>query len=107
MAGNTYFRAIRFSPRLAVYYNIGVGYAYTFLNGITLYCWDGSKAKMIAQKFFSCNYFSESSAREQTLDLLKSYLGGQAKMLGQYVTDQELLDCSRQMVDEVQCKRLA
>ena len=107
MAGNTYFRAIRFSPRLAVYYHIGVGYAYTFLNGITLYCWDGLKPKMIAQKFFNCNYFSESSAREQTLDLLKSYLGGQAKMLGQYVTDQQLLDCSRQMVDEVQCKRLA
>lgn len=104
MAGNTYFRAIRFSPRLAVYYHIGVGYAYTFLNGITLYCWDGSKAKMIAQKSFNCNPFSESSAREQTLDLLKSYLGDKAKMLGQNVTDQQLLDCSRQLVDELQCK---
>ena len=104
MAGNTYFRAIRFSPRLAVYYHIVEGYACTFLNGITLYRWEGSKAKMIAQKSFNCNPFSESSAREQTLDLLKSYLGDKAKMLGQDVTDQQLLDCSRQLVDELQCK---
>ena len=104
MAGNTYFRAICFSPRLAVYYHIVEGYACTFLNGITLYCWEGSKPKMIAQKFFNCNPFSESSAREQTLDLLKSYLGDKAKMLGQNVTDQQLLDCSRQLVDELQCK---
>ena len=104
MAGNIYHRAIRFSPRLAVYYDIVEGYAGTFLNGITLYCWDGSKPKMIAQKSFNCTFFSESSAREQTLDLLKSYLGDKAKMLGQYVTDQQLLDCSRQMVDELQCK---
>ena len=104
MAGNTYFRAIRVSPRLAVYYNIGVVYACTFLDGITLYCWEGSKPKMIAQKSFNCNPFSESFAREQTLDLLKSYLGDKAKMLGQNVTDQQLLDCSRQLVDELQCK---
>ena len=32
-AGNTYYRAIRFSDRLAVFYHIGEGYAHTFLNG--------------------------------------------------------------------------
>ena len=36
-AGNTYYRAIRLSDRLAVYYHIGQGYAHTFLNGITLF----------------------------------------------------------------------
>ena len=30
-AGNTYYRAIRLSDRLAVYYHIGQGYAHTFL----------------------------------------------------------------------------
>ena len=61
-AGNTYYRAIRLSKRLAVYYHIGEGYAHTFLNGITLFCWDGQKAKIIAQKFWGgCNWrcFSE------------------------------------------------
>ena len=39
-AGNTYYRAIRFSDRLAVFYHIGEGYAHTFLNGITLFATD-------------------------------------------------------------------
>ena len=45
-AGNTYYRAIRLSDRLAVYYHIGQGYAHTFLNGITLFAWNGQKANM-------------------------------------------------------------
>ena len=36
LANNTYYKAIRVSDRLAVAYNIGEGYKYTFLNGITL-----------------------------------------------------------------------
>ncbi len=51
-AGNTYFKAIRLSNRLIVYYDIGQGYARTFLNGITLFCWNGPKANIIAQKFW-------------------------------------------------------
>ena len=48
-AGNMYYQAVRFSNRLAVYYDIGQGYARTFLNGIKLFCWDGQKAQLIAQ----------------------------------------------------------
>ena len=33
-AGNTYFQGIRASDRIAIKYNIGVGYLHTFLNGI-------------------------------------------------------------------------
>ena len=54
-AGNTYYRAVRFSKRLAVFYHIGEGYAHTFLNGITLFCWDGQQARIIAQKFWGGN----------------------------------------------------
>ena len=42
-AGNTYYKAIRLSDRLAVYYHIGEGYAHTFLNGITLFAWNGQR----------------------------------------------------------------
>ena len=76
-AGNTYYRAIRLSKRLAVYYHIGEGYARTFLNGITLFCWDGQKAKIIAQKFWGgCNWrsFSEQFAKEQSIIMLKDFL---------------------------------
>ena len=109
-AGNTYYRAIRLSNRLAVYYHIGEGYAHTFLNGITLFCWDGQKAKIIAQKFWGgCDWrcFSEQFAKEQSIIMLKDFLAGQAKALGTQVSEQQMLSFSREMIEETQRKQLA
>lgn len=112
-AGNTYFKAVRFSDRLAVHYDIGEGYAYTFLNGITLFAWDGTKAVIIGKKMWGgCGnwvYFSEKFAMEQTIKMLKDYLEGQAKAIGQSISDSTLLSFSRQMVEEVRTyqKRIA
>lgn len=103
-AGNTYFKAVRFSNRLAVHYDIGQGYAHTFLNGITLFAWDGNKAVIIGKKMWGgCNWvcFSEHFAMEQTIMMLKNYLEGQAKAIGQCVSNQQLLSFSRQMIEDV------
>ncbi len=109
-AGNTYYRAIRFSERLAVFYHIGEGFAHTFLNGITLFRWDGTKAKIIAQKLWggdNWRIFSECFAKEQSILMLKDFLTGQAKAVGEYVSEQDLLSFSRDLIEETQCKRIA
>lgn len=110
LAGNMYYRAIRLSDRLAVYYDLGQGYAYTFLNGIKLFCWDGNKAKLIAQKYWGgCDYrvFNEQFAKEQSILMLKDYLAAQLKAQGAYVSDQEMLAFSRGMIEETQRKLIA
>ena len=110
LAGNMYYRAIRLSDRLAVYYDLGQGYAYTFLNGIKLFCWDGNQAKLIAQKYWGgCDYrvFNEQFAKEQSILMLKDYLAGQLKAQGAYVSDQEMLAFSRGMIEETQRKLIA
>ncbi len=109
-AGNTYFRAIRLSNRLAVYYDIGQGYSRSFLNGITLFCWDGSQAKIIARKSwggYDWRFFSESFAKEQSILMLKEFLTGQAKALGAQVSDQQTLSFAREMIEETQRKQIA
>lgn len=108
-AGNTYYQAIRLSKRLAVYYHIGEGYAHTFLNGITLFCWDGTRAKIIAQKFwggYDWRCFSEQFAKEQSILMLKDFLAGQAKALGSQVSEQQMLSFSREMIEETQQRLL-
>lgn len=110
LSGNMYYRAIRFSEKLAVFYHIGQGYARTFLNGITLFCWDGTKAKIIGQKFWGgCDWrdFSEYFAKEQSILMLKDYLTAQAKMQGAYVSEQDVLSYSRSLIEETQRKQLA
>lgn len=108
-AGNTYYRAIRLSDRLAVYYHIGQGYAHTFLNGITLFAWNGQKANIIAQKFWGgCNWrcFNERSAKEESILMLKDFLKGQAKAMGSMVAESQLLDFSRSMIEATHQKCL-
>lgn len=109
-AGNTYFKAIRFSNRLAVFYDIGVGYAHTFLNGITLFCWDGKKAKIIAKRDwggYNWHCFSERFAKEQSILMLTDYIQSTAKALGEHVNEQGILAYSRQMIEETNQKQLA
>lgn len=109
-AGNMYYKAVRLSNRLVVYYDLGQGYAYTFLNGIKLFCFDGQKASLIAQKYWGgCDYriFNERFAKEQSILMLKNFLTGQLKAQGAYVSEQDLLGFSRSMIEETQQKRIA
>ena len=108
-AGNMYYRAIRLSDRLAVYYDLGQGYIHTFLNGIKLFCWDGQKAKLIAQKYWGgCDYriFNEQFAKEQSVLLLANFLAGQLKAQGATVSNQEIASFAYNMIEETQRKQL-
>jgi len=109
-AGNMYYKAVRLSNRLMVYYDLGQGYAYTFLNGIKLYCFDGQKANLIAQKCWGgCDYriFNEHFAKEQSILMLRGFLEGQLRLQGLHVSDQELTNFARGMIEETQRKQLA
>lgn len=109
-AGNTYYKAIRLSNRLIVYYDLGQGYAYTFLNGIKLYCFDGQKPNLIAQKYWGgCDYrvFNEQFAKDQSILMLSNFLAGQLKAQGAQVSNQEILSFAYNMIEETQRKQLA
>ena len=109
-AGNMYYKAIRISDRLAVYYDLGQGYKYTFLNGIKLFCWDGQKAKVIAQKYwggYDYRVFNEQFAKEQSILMLSNFLAGQLKAQGAQVNSQEIFSFAYNMIEETQRKQLA
>ena len=109
-AGNMYYKAIRLSNRLMVYYDLGQGYAYTFLNGIKLFCFDGQKANLIAQKYWGgCDYriFNEQFAKDQSILMLSSFLSGQLKAQGAQVSNQEIFSFAYDMIEETQHKQLA
>ena len=108
-AGNMYYKVLRLSNRLIVCYELGQGYIHTFLNGIKLYCFDGHKANLIAQKYWnSCDYriFNERFAKEQSVLMLKGYLAEQLMLNGAHVGEQELANFARCMVEGTQCKQI-
>ncbi len=109
-AGNMYYRAIRLSNRLIVYYDLGQGYLHTFLNGIKLFCFDGQKAHLIAQRYWGGSdyrIFNERFAEDQSILMLSDYLAGQAKAQGAQVSTKEIVSFAYQMIEETQRKQLA
>ena len=109
-SGNTYYRAIRFSDSLVVYYDLGEGYFYTFLNGITLYAWNGTSARLIAKKQWGGSdwrTFSESFAKQESIKMVKEYLASQAKCQGLTFSDSELLSFAQKAIEQTRQKRLA
>lgn len=106
-AGNTYYRAIRLSGRLAIDFSLGQGWKYTFLNGIRLYCYDGQQTKLIGQKLFNSHIFSEYDAKENSVLMLTNYLEGEAKLLGNTVSHQEIIKFSRSMIEATQARYIA
>lgn len=112
-AGNMYYRAVRLSPKLAICFDLGQGYShgYTFLNGITLMCWEGQQARVIAKKQWGGRdnwvAFSESFAKQQSIQMLTDYLRGQQKLLGGCICDSEIRNLATGLVEEAQKKLLA
>lgn len=109
-AGNTYYKAIRISDRIAVCYDLGQGYSRTFLNGITLAAWDGQKSTVIAKKSwggYAWRGFNEFSAKQESINMLRDYLKGQAKLMGTDIGDAQLLDFARNMIEATGQKMIA
>lgn len=98
-AGNTYFQGARLSDRLIVKYDFGLGYKYLFLNGISLYCYDGYDTKLISSRGYNKLCWSESYARRECLSMLKDFLVTQTKMLRQSVPQSQLEEFAKAMID--------
>ncbi len=98
-AGNTYFQGARLSDRLIVKYNFGQGYYYLFLNGISLYCYDGYDTKLISSRGYYCQCWNEAFARNECLNMLKDFLVTQTKMLRQSVPQNQLEELAKAMIE--------
>lgn len=101
-AGNTYFQGIRMSDRIVVSYQLGQGYCYLFLNGIRIYAFNGKELQLIAQDFYNCNVFSEESAKQEAIKMVKSYLSNQVALTGKTVEQTMVEDMAASLVNDTQ-----
>lgn len=97
-AGNSYFQGIHLSNRLAIVLDIGVGYAHTFLNGIKMYCFDGSQKKLIGSRFYNCCIYCDYVARREATEILYEYLKSQAQIMGTCISNSQLEEFAKNQV---------
>lgn len=81
-AGNMYQTGLRISSRLAVKFDIGHGYAHSFLNGIDIFIWNTDKPKLVSQESFSCYFWSNEAANHEVKRMVKDYVRSQCLLQG-------------------------
>ncbi|MCQ2129889.1 MAG: hypothetical protein MJY94_00675 [Bacteroidales bacterium] len=107
-AGNTYYKTYRLSDRLCISCSLGQGYAYLFLNGLSIYGWDGHQSRLLGNWTSPCTtFFSDSKVKDIALSLVKDYLASQAKLSGSSIPDSQLLEFSKGLIEETEKKRIA
>lgn len=111
MAGNTYYRAVRGTNGIVIIFDLGQGYAYTFLNGITIVGFDGKQPRIIAKKQWGgCGNwiaFSELTAKRKCTMMLCDFLQSEAKQLGQAVSEGEAYRFAESLIEQTYSKRIA
>lgn len=100
-AGNTYFQGLRLSDRIIINYDFGQGYAYLFLNGIRIYGYDGNQKQLISSRSYYSQCFSEQYAKAECQCMVKEYLKGQMRLMGNtYINEAQLTEFASQIVGE-------
>lgn len=83
-AGNTYYKAIRFSDRLVVYYDIGEGYCHKLPQWYTLVCmgWTESKThcKEIMGRMLQLSLFQRADCKRGKHPDAEGFLGRSGKV---------------------------
>jgi hypothetical protein len=72
-AGNSYFDVIRVSSTVVTKLDVGIGYAHSFCNGISIYSADGSKT-LLKRRYYHNYRPSEDTVRAQMIELTCEYL---------------------------------
>ena len=105
--GNIYYKTYRLSDRLCIGCSLGQGYLYTFLNGLSIFGWDGQKSRLLGSWTSpGTTFFSDYAVKEVAMTLVKDYLASQAKLLGATVPDSQLCAFSQELIEETERKRL-
>lgn len=100
-AGNMYQEGVRFSRRMAIKFDIGHGYAHTFLNGIQLFMWDESRPKMVAHRTYSNFWWSENDTNYEVTRVVKDYLVNESKVQGLHgIPDCEFERLAKELVSD-------
>lgn len=99
LAGNTYFKGIRLSKAIMIVVDVGIGYARTFLNGITIYSAIGEK-KPIAAKYYSIYFYNESNVKEQCIAIIREKILETAKESGYELDANDVEQYAKGLVEE-------
>lgn len=77
--GYRYYRGVRFCDNIVIVEKVGLYHNWTYIDGIELYAFNGTKAELIQKRDFVKVFRSEEFIRQQTMQMLNDYISGVMK----------------------------
>ncbi|MGL5980123.1 MAG: hypothetical protein ACRCZY_04450 [Phocaeicola sp.] len=100
VAGNRYYKGIRFSDRLVIVEKIGLYHTWTYIDGIELYVFDGKKHQLIGSNSFEKVFHSKDFVKGELKKMLVDYVLSQAKLHGVIIESESATERAERFLDE-------
>lgn len=107
-SGNRYYRGVRFCDRMVMVEYVGLYHNWTYIDGIELYIFDGSKLNLAQKRTYNKVFRDEDTVRRESKSMLRQYLSGIAKSQNHSINDasidgivdQTIADCYKSFLDD-------
>lgn len=97
--GNRYYRGIRFSDRIVIVEKVGLYHNWTYIDGIELYAFNGTKLELVQKCEYDKVFRNEQFIRTESEKMVKDYLLGVLKMQRISVSAEEIDIQAKGLVD--------
>ena len=99
-SGNRYYKGIRFCDKVVVVEKIGDFHTWTYIDGIEIYAFNGTKLELVQKKDYNKVFRSEEFVREEATQMLCNYISGTFKMAGKTMRPEEIKTEAERVVNE-------
>lgn len=98
-SGNRYYRGIRFCDRVVIVEKVGLFNNWTYIDGIELYAFNGTKIELIQKRDYNKVFRNEEFIRTESVSMVKDYLSGILKVQHSEMPAEEIEYQAKELID--------
>lgn len=98
-SGHRYYKGIRFCDRLVIVENVGLYHTWTYIDGIELYAFSGTKIKLVQKRDYDKVFRSEAFVRRESEIMMQNYIRGIFKAQNKQMPELQLEAQAREVVN--------
>lgn len=99
-SGHRYYKGIRFCDRLVIVENVGLYHTWTYIDGIELYAFSGTKLKLVQKRDYDKVFRSETFVRRESEIMMQNYIRGIFKAQNKQMPEMQLEAQAREVVND-------
>lgn len=99
LSGNRYYKGVRFCNNIVVVEKVGLFNSWTYIDGIEIYAFNERHLELVQKRDYEKTFRNEEFVRKETESMLSCYLKGMAKMNKCRISEEQIDDQVKTIVD--------